>query len=318
MQFFDAGQTAAATPYPALLEGLRAMFASGVEAPLRHHHTMARKDEADATLLLMPAWEPAGVDGKGVGGVKIVNVHPGNSARGLAAISASYLLFDEVTGEHLALLDGATLTARRTAAASALAAQYLARRDATKLLIIGAGKVGEQLVHAYRAAMPIEEIVVWNRSVENAQKLVDKLDVTDCKTSATKDLEAAVKGADIISSATLSEQPLIKGAWLREGQHVDMIGSFTPKMREGDDDVTRRGRIFVDTRTALVESGDIRQPLENGTISEGDICGTLYSLCGGGKGRTGDGEITVFKSVGTAIEDLAAAKVAMEHIRENN
>jgi len=317
MRIFDRQQTAKAIAYPALLEGLRAMFASGVEAPMRHHHTMARKGEADATLLLMPAWEPAQMDGKGVGGVKIVNVHPGNAARGLAAISASYLLFDEVTGEHLALLDGAVLTARRTAAASALAAQYLARKDARKLLIIGSGVVADQLVHAYRAALPIEEIVIWSRRAESAQKLITKLGAIDCKTSVSDNLEASIKQADIISSATLSETPLIKGKWLHNGQHVDMIGSFTPKMREADDEVMRRGRVFVDTLAALGETGDLCVPLENGALCESDICATLYDLCQNGQGRQSDSEITVFKSVGTAIEDLAAAKVAMNNITES-
>jgi ornithine cyclodeaminase len=313
MQIFDKQQTARATPYPALLEGLRQMFISGVEAPLRHHHTMQRAGEADATLLLMPAWMPSSMDGKGVGGVKIVNVHPGNSARGLAAVSASYLLFDEITGEHLALLDGATLTARRTAAASALAAQYLARKDATKLLVIGAGAVGEQLVHAYRAALSISEITLWSRTEKSSQELMRKLSGLGCRICVSTNLQQSIEMADIITSATLSQAPLIKGEWLHAGQHVDLIGSFTPHMREADDEVMRRGRVFVDTMAAKVETGDICVPMQNGVLNELDICGTLYDLCSKRAGRGADDEITVFKSVGSAIEDLAAAKIAMEN-----
>ncbi len=299
----------AAISYPALLEGLRAMFVSGGQAPLRHHHIMRRLNEPDATLLLMPAW----MDGKSYGGVKIVNVHPGNSERSLAAVSATYLLFDEVTGKHLALLDGAVMTARRTAAASALAATYLARKDAKNLLIVGAGTVAEQLAHAYRAAIPsLEKITIWNRNLASAEKLAAKLAEAGITANCVRELVSAVDGTDIITCATLSNEPIIKGEWLKPGQHLDLIGGFTPEMREADDEAIRRSRVFVDTEAAKVEAGDICIPIASGILKANAIAGDLYGMCRETAGRRSVEEITLFKSAGSAIEDLAAAMVAMK------
>ena len=309
MKVYSAQETARLTPFPALLEQLRLVFGEGMRAPMRHHHTMHRQDEEDATLLLMPAW----TTGDRRGGVKIVNVHPGNRVRGMAAISASYLVFDEKTGEHLALLDGNVLTARRTAAASALAASLLARPDARCLLIAGAGAVARQLAGAYASAFSLDQVLVWNRSPENAEALVEEISSIGLKAKKIDDLKNGVVRADIITCATLAVEPLIKGAWLRDGQHVDLIGSFTPKMRETDDEAVRRARIFIDTEAAKTESGDIVIPLASRVLAEDDIQGTLYDLCAGKIGRKSASEITLFKNVGNAIEDLAAAIVALDN-----
>lgn len=306
MLVLDAAATASALDYPALIAGLSDLFAAGVTAPLRHAHGMARTGEPDATLLMMPAWMGDGSHG----GVKIVNVVPGNARRGLPAVTASYLLFDETTGAHLALFDGATLTGRRTAAASALAASHLARADARTLLVVGAGHIGSEMPWAYRAVRPIERVLVWNPTPARAERLMASLRKRGVDAAARGDLKAAVGEADIISCATLSTAPLIRGDWLKPGQHLDLVGSFTPDMREADDEALARCRVFIDGPAAAVESGDIKGPMASGVLKE--IAGTLYDLCGGHvEGRRSASEITLFKSVGLAVEDLAAARVAL-------
>ncbi len=305
MLVLDAAATAAALDYPSLIDGLREVFASGVTAPLRHVHALPRAGEADASLLMMPAWMGDGSHG----GVKIVNVTPGNAARGLPAVTASYLLFDETTGEHLALIDGGTLTGRRTAAASALAASMLARPESRTMLLVGAGHIASELPEAYAAVLPIERVLVWNPTPARAEKLVAKLKAKGIAAECRADLETAVGEADIISCATLSTKPLVLGDWLKAGQHLDLVGSFTPAMRETDDRAVARARVFVDGPAAMVESGDIKGPMASGALKE--IAGTLYDICSGRvAGRRSDSEITLFKSVGLAVEDLAAARVA--------
>lgn len=307
MIVLDAAATDAALDPRRLVDALRAAFAAGVTAPLRHVHPMPRDGEPDASLLLMPAFMGDGT----VGGVKIVNVTPGNAARGLGSVTASYLLFDEVTGAHLALIDGGTLTGRRTAAASALAASYLARPDARTLLVVGAGHIGSMMPDAYRAVLAIERVLVWSPTAASAERLAGRLVGRGIVAEARTDLQAAVGEADIVSSATLSTEPLIRGDWLREGQHVDLVGSFTPEMREADDRAVARAEVYIDGPAAAVESGDIRGPMAAGFIKE--IRGTLYDLCGGRiAGRTSAAEITLFKSVGLAVEDLVAARLALE------
>ncbi len=290
-------------PYKELIGSLRDMFASGAVAPLRHHHTITREDGTDSTLLLMPSWSSS----SGFGGVKLVNVNPENREIGLPSISASYLLFDEKTGQHLCLMDASEMTARRTAGASALAASYLARPDSSRLLVVGAGKVGAEIPHAFSEKFQFEEVAIWNRNKKNQAELVDRLTAAGMNAIGAKSLEAAVKTADIISCATLTKEPIVKGDWLQPGQHIDLIGSFTPNMREVDDEAIRRSKIFVDTQAALFESGELKIPLQSGVIVEADICASLYELCGEEKKWRTNSDITLFKSVGHAIEDLAAA-----------
>jgi ornithine cyclodeaminase len=302
MRLFDAAETAAALPYPALIDAIEAAFAAGWTAPTRHHHAMARPGEPDAVLLLMPAWE------RELGGVKIVNATPSAAARGLPTIAASYLLFDAATGAHLALMDGATLTARRTAAASALAARLLARPDSRRLLVVGAGRVAQELPAAYAAALGVEAVTVWSRRPEAARALAARLRAEGREARAAEDLEAAVKAADIVSCATLSRAPLIRGAWLRGGQHLDLIGAFTPAMREADDDAIRRARVYADTEAALAEAGELAQPAAAGVLDPAAVR-TFRDLCGRGPVARGADDVTLFKSVGHAVEDLAAARL---------
>jgi ornithine cyclodeaminase/alanine dehydrogenase-like protein (mu-crystallin family) len=254
----------------------------------------------------MPAWKPHHALG-----VKIINVFPGNSKKGLQALYSLYCLFDAEHGTPMALLDGNVLTARRTAAVSALAASYLARSDTDRLLVVGAGRNASLLPEAYREVRAIRRVTVWNRTPAAAQALVDRLRALDFDASVAPDLEGAVRAADIVSCATLATRPLILGDWLRPGMHLDLIGSFTPEMRETDDDAIRRASVFVDTETALAESGDLLQPLQSGAFVAGRLAGTLSDLCAGRHpGRRDPQELTLFKAVGTAMSDLAAAMVA--------
>jgi ornithine cyclodeaminase len=219
-----------------------------------------------------------------------------------------YLLLDGITGEPQALIDGQRLTQWRTACASALAASYLAREDASKLLVIGAGALSPFLAKAHSAIRPIRQIRIWNRTKANAEKVAAELRSEGFQAEAAGDLDAALGEADIVSSATISTTPLIKGAMLKPGAHVDLVGGFTPMMRESDDEAIRRARVYVDTRAgATKEAGDIVQPLASGVLSKDAIVADLHELARGEKkGRESADEITLFKSVGAALEDLAA------------
>lgn len=304
MKSFGPDEVRAALDWPPLLQALREMFAAGCEMPQRHHHTVTVPDAPDATLLLMPAWTAGGYLG-----VKVLNVFPGNSRLGLATIAASYMLMDGRTGTMLALIDGGELTVRRTAAASALAASFLARQDAAHLLMVGTGRLAPNLIAAHASVRPLQRVSVWGRHVEKAKDLVDALDLEGIETQVVTDLDAAVGEADIVSCATLAEEPLIQGDWLRPGTHLDLVGGFTPTMREADDEAIRRSTVFVDTFDgACAEAGDIVQPLQAGILAHDAIEADLYGLVRGQHaGRESPQEITLFKSVGAALEDLAAA-----------
>ena len=298
----DQARTRAALGFPRLIAALREAFVAGAEVPLRHRHAVAG---GDGTLLLMPAWQ-----GREMMGIKLVTVFPGNGALGLNAVFSTYLLCDGATGRHLAVIDGNEITGRRTAAASALAGDFLARRDASALLIVGAGHVAGMMAQAWSAVRGIKTVSVWNVRAGRAEALAASLRAEGFAAQAVDDLAAACGAADIISCATLSSEALVKGAWLRPGTHLDLIGGYRPDMREADDVAVRRSLVFIDTDAALAEAGDITQPLASGVISASDIVGDLAGLCRGVvSGRTAEGEITLFKSVGSAIEDLAAASL---------
>jgi ornithine cyclodeaminase/alanine dehydrogenase-like protein (mu-crystallin family) len=312
MQLLSEEQTRSALPFPDLINALDEMFRVGCVMPKRHHHDMEVPGEPDATMLLMPAWVP----GK-FAGVKVVNVMPGNSARKLPAVAAQYLLSDGQTGEMLALVDGGELTARRTAAASALAARYLSQSDARHLLILGTGRVAQNLVAAHMAVRSIEEVTIWGRSPESAQRLASKVMAQlGVKSGIAENLDEALAKADIVSAATLSSEPLVKGDLLKPGAHVDLVGAFKPTMRESDDALVKRAEVYVDTREGcLSEGGDIFQPLQSGVISEADIKADLFELCRKEHpGRTSKEAVTVFKSVGAALEDLAGAMLAYRNV----
>ena len=298
-----------------LIERMRQTFRAGVEVPLRHHHTVGTFGQNDGTLLLMPAWQV----NQSIG-VKVVTVFPDNGAKDLPAVQGLYLLMDGKTGMPQAVLDGTALTKRRTAAASALAASYLARPDSERLLMVGTGALAPELIEAHATVLPIKHVLVWGRSIDKAKKVASRFHRPKFRIEATDDLEGAVRGAQVISCATLAKEPLIRGAWLQPGVHLDLVGGFTPDMREADDDCIRRSRVFVDTREgACAEAGDIVQPMKAGILTENDIAGDLYDLTRGERaGRRFYDQITLFKSVGTALEDLCAAQLAVEMVCHND
>lgn len=294
---------------PGLVQALRSMFREGCEVPLRHAHTIDNGDPGSSgTFLLMPAWQP----GKRLG-LKTVAIYPGNRDRGLPGLHSTYMLFDAQTGAPLVMLDGDTITSRRTAAASALAAQYLSRPDASTLLLVGTGQVAAVIPQAYSAVRPIERVLVWNIRDESAERLVAQLKREGYAAEHAADLEAAVAQADIVSCATLSTVALIRGKWLRPGMHLDLIGGFNPSMRESDDDCYVGTSVFIDTDEALIKAGDLLEPIKAGVFRKESIRARLAQLClGQHAGRQSAEEITVFKAVGNALEDLAAANLAME------
>ncbi len=297
MRVFDAEATRAALPLPALIGALRAMFASGCEVPARHLHQVG-----DAgTLLLMPAWRVGGFFG-----LKTIGIFPANAALGMPALHATYLLFDAATGVPLALMNGNEITARRTVAASALAASFLARRGARRLLVVGAGRVAALLADAMRCVLPgLDDVAVWSRNPASAAALAARIGAR-----AVADLPGAVRSADIVSCATLSTRALVQGGWLAAGAHLDLIGGFTPAMRECDGAAVARASVFVDTAEALAKAGDLLSASAEGCFEPAALQATLAQLCRGEHpGRKHESEITLFKSVGTALEDLAAAEL---------
>jgi ornithine cyclodeaminase len=309
MRFFSADEIDTAFNFPELIDAVANAFRGGIEAPLRHRHAIAG-NEANS-LLLMPAWTTG--NGARFVGAKILTVYPENAKRGLASTTATYFLMSGETGFPLAAFDGHALTVWRTAAASALASRFLSRTEASRLLIVGAGSLAPYLARAHAGVRPITEVTIWNRTAARAEKLAAQLQAERRGAKAVTDLETAARNADIISCATLSTEPLIKGEWLKEGAHLDLVGGFTPAMREADDEAAARARVYVDTRAALKEAGDIAVPLQHGKLREADIQGELSDLCRNEvKGRASAREITLFKSVGSAVEDLAAAILLWE------
>lgn len=309
MQILDSAHTTQQLPMAALIDCLEQMFIDGCEVPLRHNHKIAGQTSAeDGIVLLMPAWQT----GKRMG-VKTVSIFPGNQARGLPGLHSVFILYDATTGAPLAVLDGDAITSRRTAAASALAARWLSRPDASHLLVVGAGRVASLLPEAYRCVRNIQQVQVWDIRPEAAQAMVERLQAQGMQASVATDLEPAVRAADIISCATLATAPLVRGGWLKPGAHLDLIGSFTPAMRESDDACFARATVFVDTPEALMKAGDILAPMASGAWDASRLAATLEQLCRGQHaGRSSADEITLFKAVGTALEDLAAASLAFD------
>ncbi len=315
MLVLNEEQTRRALPWDALIEALERMFRSGCVVPVRHHHDMEVPGEATAVMLLMPAWVP----GEHIG-VKILNLFPDNHRRALPTIIGSYLLSSGRTGEMLAMVEGGELTARRTAATSALAARYLSREDSETMLMAGTGRLSLNLMQAHAVHRPLKRFLVWGRNGDKAEATADQARMLGLDAKAVTDLGGAAAEADIISCATLSEAPLIKGEWLRPGTHLDLVGAFKPGMRESDDEAVQRAMVFVDTYAgALKEAGDIVQPLNAGIIGREDIRAELADLVGGRHaGRSGAEDITLFKSVGAAVEDLAGAVLAYEQARQES
>ncbi len=294
------------TDFVELITELKNKFSSdSILVPMRHHHDFPNPVvKEDSTLLLMPAWNPGQE-----AGVKIVTVSPENGQYDLPSIQGTYLYLDAVKGSIKAIMEAKSLTVKRTASASALASSYLSRTNASSLLMIGTGALSVNLIKAHASVRPIKQVYVWGRNFEKAQIIVEKLKNEDFKIEAVETIEEKIKNVDIISCATLSRTPLVLGEYLQEGQHLDLVGAYKKDTREADNDCVIRSSVYIDTyQGGLKESGDIVLPLKEGVLKEEDIQADLFELCSGSKkGRKNDQEITFFKSVGHALEDLAAA-----------
>ena len=304
MQVYDHKTIDARLDWPGLIETLRrGLAAAQAEAPPRQVLTIPHPDGGEGHLLIMPAWQA----GRAVG-VKVVTFFPGNAARGQATINAGYLMFDGSDGRFVAAMDGDALTARRTAAASALAADYLARKDARVLLICGTGQLAAAAAQAHAAMRDYQQILIWGRSADKAAAIADALARAGLPARVCSDLEAGCRGADVISAVTASTRPFILGEWLAPGSHLDLIGGFKADMRECDDLAVTQARIFVDGRAGALLAGDLAQPIQAGLLDSSRIAGDLVELIQGRiAGRENKAERTVFKSAGMSQEDLLAA-----------
>ena len=301
----DAHQLRELLPFAQLIPALEQAFIRGATVPLRHSHAVGEGSDA-GTSLLMPAW-----DAEGFYGVKIVNIYPGNAGKGLPGLHSTYVLHDARTGAPLALLDGNEITSRRTAAAAALAASFLARKDASRLLVVGAGRVGAQVAPAMAVVRTLSDVAIWDIDAAAAQRCATLLTESGMPAHVVRDLESAVRSADIVSCATLAIKPLIQAQWLQPGSHLDLIGSFTPAMTEAVPACFANAGVWVDTDEATAKSGDLLNAFASGALLATAIVGDLTALCRGDcVGRTSAGQRTVFKAVGTALEDLAAARFA--------
>jgi alanine dehydrogenase len=287
-----------------LVEPLRRAFASRAASPDRAHYDLGPPHQP-RTLLLMPSWQQ-----QGALGVKIVTVFPGNAERGLSSVNAAYLLMSGQTGEPLALIDGRALTLVRTGAVSALAADLLAPPNPEVLLMVGTGALSRYLIEGHRAVRSYQSILIWGRDPHKAAAVARELSERGWPVSVAADLESAARSADVISCATLAEQPLIRGTWLKSHCHLDLVGSFKPTMREADDGCLRNAHIVVDTLAALHDSGDLAGPLANGSVQAASIVQLSEPAQPGGHAAktTRRPDKTVFKSVGVAHADLAAAE----------
>lgn len=303
IQFLDAHELANRLPPKQLIEGLARSFATTATAPLRQN--ISGPDGRE--FLLMP------VTNAHHAGAKLLTITPDNAQRGLPAIQGLFALFDLRTGEPLGVMDAAELTSRRTAAVSALAADRLARRDAQKLLLIGSGNLVPYFAEAMLAVRDFQTIAIWARDPAKAEAARDRTisHTGHERVEILANLRPAVQSADVISCLTGATEPLVQGAWLEPGTHLDLVGGYRPDMREADDEAVAKALVYVDDRDAvLAEAGDLVQPLENGTITQAAILGDISDIANGA-GRANDRDITLFKTVGTAAADLIAASLAI-------
>ena len=309
MKVYDRENVASSLQYGILIEALRKAFSSKITAPERVQHTIKNKNGSDATLLLMPAWKI----GEHIG-IKIVSVFPENTTNNMNAVHANYFLMNANDGKPVAVMDGTELTLRRTACASALAADYLVNKNVDTLLMIGTGNLAPHMIKAHCVVRNYSRILIWGRNEEKAERLALSLNIKDKEILAKNDLKEALNVADVISCATLTQKPLIMGDWIKPGQHLDLVGAFTPDMAEADSKAVAMSKVVVDTyEGALSESGELINALKEGRIKKEHILSDLRELVLEEKNiRKDSNDITLFKSVGTALEDLAAAELVIE------
>lgn len=313
IRFIDDATATRLLDFPSLIEALRAGHKAGIDEHGRILLEQPSRNGAKDHFLVLAAWQR-----QQALGIKLATVFPDNAARNAPTIASVYVLFDGADGRPLAVVDATPLTVRKTGADSALGADYLARQDVRTLLMVGAGKQAPFMIEAHRTVRPgIDRVLLWNRTTSRAQELADQIRNTCASAEVVENLEAAARSADIICCATASTSPVLLGEWIQPGTHIDLVGGFTPDMREADDEVIRRARVYVDSRwLTLNDAGDICQPLRHGIITEADIAGDLFQLARGEvPARQSAEEITVFKNAGGGHLDLMAARLAYDRTR---
>jgi len=304
MQVFAAAAVHAALPWPFLIEALRKAHLG----PMPTSDAVVQSDPAggEAQFVTLPGWAPGGPIV-----VKMVGVFPQNAALEppQPAVQGLVALFDGATGAPLLAADGAAMTARKTAADSALGASILARGDAEELLIIGAGALAPHFAEAHLAARPsLRRVMIWNRTATRAEAVAEGLRKKGIDATVSEDLDGSVALADVVSCVTMSDKALVKGALLRPGAHLDLVGAYLPTLREADDAALTRGTIFVDSRNNMTGGGDLSQAVASGAITWDAVRADLFELVQGrAEGRTRADQITVFKNNGGAHLDLFAA-----------
>ncbi len=304
MHVFDAAAVHAALPWTFLIEALRKAHLG--DMPASEVVVQSDPTGGEAQFITLPGWAPGGPIA-----VKMVGVFPQNAGRKppQPAVQGLVALFDGKTGGPLLIADGAAMTARKTAADSALGAAILARRDVEDLLIVGAGALAPHFAEAHLAARPsLRRVTIWNRTAVRAEAVAAQLREQGISATVTEDLDAAVACADVISCVTMSDKALVKGTLLRPGTHLDLVGAYLPSLREADDVALTRGTIFVDSRNNMEGGGDLSQAVASGAISWDAVKADLFELAQGKReGRTGADQITVFKNNGGAHLDLFTA-----------
>lgn len=315
MKLITAEQVHKVCHYPDLVSALE-KFHQETPADLQDMlMTKTQPDsEPDSHLFIRAAWS----GGKALG-LKSATIFPQNRKNSdLPAIHATYTLFNGVDGTPVATIDGTSMTYYKTAADSALGSKLLARKGVTRMAMVGAGAMAPHLIRAHcEIQRTIQEITIWNRTRSKAIELADSLNLPSIEVNVADDLESTVRNADLVSSATMTKDPIIHGEWFSPGTHVDLIGAFTLEMREVDDEALRRSRIFVDSRkTTIGEIGEITTPIKTGVIGEEDVLADLYELCSGvAKGRQTNDEITLFKNGGGGHLDLMTAQFIVSNSR---
>lgn len=304
MQHFDSKAIEKALPYPLLVKALAHGLQLAIEAPPRSH---LNPNHDASCVLIMPAWRPHQLMG-----VKLVSVWPGNNVKGESAVSGVYLLISCENGHPVAVLDGTTLTLRRTAAAAALAARKLARQDSTTLAVLGTGALSVPLVQAHLDVMPFQNVLVWGRQASKAQTVVAQLQQQGIAASLATDIEQTLAQADVVAVATTATEPFIRTGWVRPGTHVGLIGAFTAQMAEAEPSLMSLAKVFADSRDAVLEKGgEVFQAIQQGIITPAAIQADLAELAAQPESHVWRKaqDITVYKSVGFASLDLIAAEL---------
>ena len=307
MQFIDKQDVARLTPYGALIDALAKGLREPIESPPRSHFN---PNQDASSVLIMPAWQSARIMG-----TKIVSIWPGNNAKGKPAVSAVYVVTSLQDGTTLAVLDGTELTLRRTAAAAALAARLLARRNSKRLLVLGTGALSAHMAMAHHSVFDLTEITIWGRQLEKAQAVVDALATQGIAARASTDLDGAMADTDMVAAATTATHPFIRSESVKPGTHLGLIGAFAAHMAEAEPQLLSRVRLFADTRAGVLQKGgEVLQALQAGLIVAADVRSELAELVAlpPAAARTSDDEITVFKSVGFAALDLIAADYLLQ------